>query len=368
MMQNRRTFLQSLAAAGASTALPRRAFGESKSLLVFTKSSGFEHDVVKRTDGKASIVEKVVEGICKKHGYEVHCTKDGGIFSSQELSRFQGIFFFTTGDLTEIGTDKNPAMAREGKERLLSAIRGGTGFVGAHAAADTFHTAPDPQDLSNRYIAHGEKSDAYLQMLGGEFIIHGSSPRLQAANIIIEDAKFPGLEGMHGPVNFTEEWYSLKDFAPDLHVIATLDTTGMKGECYARPRYPMTWAHKYGEGRVFYTAIGDRAENWGEPFFLNLLEGGIGVGPGEIRKDPPGAIKKLAHFLERDDRVLEGRLLRLGRDGRGFLLFLRDPLLQRRLKMLVLDLVEGRHLIGQSAFSEERIAGRGGGHFFRRAW
>jgi type 1 glutamine amidotransferase len=30
-----------------------------------------------------------------------------------------------------------------------------------------------------------------------------------------------------------------------------------------------------GRGRVFYTAIGDRPENWSNSFFLNLLGGGI---------------------------------------------------------------------------------------------
>jgi len=30
-----------------------------------------------------------------------------------------------------------------------------------------------------------------------------------------------------------------------------------------------------GKGRVFYTGIGDRPENWSNPFFLNLLGGGI---------------------------------------------------------------------------------------------
>ncbi len=205
----------------------------------------------------------------------VHCTKDGRIFDSSDLAKFQAIFFFTTGDLTTPGTDKNPPMTPQGKQKFLDAVRGGTGFVGTHAAADTFHTSPDPEDLSNRYIAHGEKSDPYLRMLGGEFIIHGSTPRLQAANIVIDDATFPGLEGVKSPVEFTEEWYSLKDFAPDLHVIATLDTKGMKGECYQRPPYPMTWARMHGKGRVFYTAIGDRPENWADPFFLNLLDGGI---------------------------------------------------------------------------------------------
>ena len=37
----------------------------------------------------------------------------------------------------------------------------------------------------------------------------------------------------------------------------------------------MTWARMEGKGRVFYTAIGDRPENWSSPFFLNLLGGGI---------------------------------------------------------------------------------------------
>jgi type 1 glutamine amidotransferase len=274
-MHNRRAFLQSLVVAGASAALPSRASAESKSLLVFTKSSGFEHEVVKQIDGKPSIVENVIKAICKKHGYDVHCTKDGGIFSSEELAKFTAIFFFTTGDLTQVGTDKNPSMSADGKQKLLAAISGGTGFVGSHAAADTFHTQPDPQDLSNRYIAHGDKSDPYLLMLGGEFIVHGSTPRLQAANLVIEDPKFPGLEGVRSPIEFTEEWYSLKDFAPDLHVIASLDTKGMTGECYNRPAYPMTWARMYGAGRVFYTAIGDRPENWNNPFFLNLLDGGL---------------------------------------------------------------------------------------------
>jgi uncharacterized protein len=30
-----------------------------------------------------------------------------------------------------------------------------------------------------------------------------------------------------------------------------------------------------GKGRVFYTAIGDRPENWSNDLFLNLLGGGI---------------------------------------------------------------------------------------------
>ena len=120
-------------------------------------------------------------------------------------------------------------------------------------------------------------------MLGGEFITHGSTPRLQEANLIVEDSKFPGLEGVTSPVSLTDEWYSLKDFAPDLHVILAIDTHGMKGEPYQRAPYPATWARMHGKGRVFYTAIGDRPENWSNTFFLNLLGGGIRWSIGDAK-------------------------------------------------------------------------------------
>ena len=279
---NRRQFLRAGALAGASLALPSDLLAATKkSVLVFTKSSGFEHEVVKTTGGKPSILENAVAMLGAKHGFDVTSSKDGRVFDSTDFRKHTAVLFFTTGDLTSEGTDKNPAMSPQGKQSLLAAIQGGLGFVGVHAASDTFHTKPDTPDNANRYIAHGDHSDPYIRMLGGEFIAHGSTPRLQTTNIIINDPKFPGLEGVSSPVSFTEEWYSLKDFRADLHVILTLDTKGMTGEPYQRAAYPMTWARMEGEGRVFYTAIGDRPENWSSPFFLNLLAGGIRWATGD---------------------------------------------------------------------------------------
>jgi hypothetical protein len=45
----------------------------------------------------------------------------------------------------------------------------------------------------------------------------------------------------------------------------------------------MTWARMEGKGRVFYTAIGDRPENWSDSFFLNLLGGGIRWATGDAK-------------------------------------------------------------------------------------
>ncbi len=256
---DRRSFVRTITAATACLTLPHRLFAApKKSVLVFTKSSGFEHSVVKRQDGKLSIAETAVTELGAKHGFDVTCSKDGRIFDSKDFHAHQAVFFFTTGDLTEAGTDKNPPMSAAGKQTLLTSIEQGLGFVGCHAASDTFHTEPDPKDLSNRYIAHGAQSDPYLRMLGGEFIIHGRDPRLQTA---------------------------LKDFATDIHVIGTVDTSMLKNECYQRRPYPVAWTRMNGKGRVFFVAMGDRPENWQNDFFLNLLAGGIRWSLGDAKAE-----------------------------------------------------------------------------------
>lgn len=281
-LTNRRDFLRTTAAAGASLALTQNLLAASKkSVLVFTKSSGWEHDVVKRVDGKLSIVETAVTEMGPKNNFEVVCSKDGRIFDSKDFDNFGAVFFFTTGDLLESATDKQPPMSAAGKQKLLDTIHDGKGFVGVHAASDTFHTKPDSPEAGTRYVAYGDKSDPYLRMLGGEFITHGSNPRLQTCKVILNDPKFPGFEGVSSPVEFTEEWYSLKDFMTDMHVIATLDTAGMQGNCYERKPYPVVWARMHGKGRVFYTAMGDRPENWQIPFFLNQVAGGIRFALGD---------------------------------------------------------------------------------------
>jgi type 1 glutamine amidotransferase len=82
-----------------------------------------------------------------------------------------------------------------------------------------------------------------------------------------------------------EEWYSLKNFAPDLHVILVLETAGMHGQDYQRPPYPAVWAHKYGDGRVFYTCMGHRADVWAQPLFQAILLGGMAWVLGEADAD-----------------------------------------------------------------------------------
>src|SRR5689334_5833536 len=111
-----------------------------RKILFFTKSSNFEHAVIKRKDGAPSFVEKILAELGPKHAIEFTFSKDGSLFSPQYLQQFDAYMFYTTGDLLSTGKDGNPPMSADGKAALLDAIKKGKGFVGVHSATDTFHT------------------------------------------------------------------------------------------------------------------------------------------------------------------------------------------------------------------------------------
>src|SRR5579871_6520262 len=62
---------------------------KGKRVLYFTKSAGFEHSVVKRTaPDQLSFSEKILTELGQKHGFQVGCTKDGTIFTPENLARY----------------------------------------------------------------------------------------------------------------------------------------------------------------------------------------------------------------------------------------------------------------------------------------
>jgi len=119
-------------------------------------------------------------------------------------------------------------------------------------------------------------------MIGAEFIIHGAQ---QASHMIVVDPKFPGFSSVPADFKPLEEWYALKNFAPNLHVLLIQDTSGMTGPMYQRPPYPATWARMYGKGRVFYTNMGHREDVWDNPVFQAVLVGGINWAVGNVDAD-----------------------------------------------------------------------------------
>ena len=75
-------------------------------------------------------------------------------------------------------------------------------------------------------------------MLGGEFEHHGAQ---QDAKILIADKTFGPIADLQ-EFQFVEEWYIVKNLAPDMHVILYQDTTSMSGQDYKTLKpYPETW-------------------------------------------------------------------------------------------------------------------------------
>ena len=256
----------------------------ARKLLFFTKSSGFEHEVISWKKGQPSHAEKVFLDLGAKHSLEFVFSKDGSKFSPEYLAGFDAVIFYTTGDLTTAGNDQQPPMSPAGKQALFDYVKSGKGFIGLHSASDTFHTANESQKGLDRYANHGKDADPYVCFLGGEFIIHGAQ---QVATNKVIDKKFPGFAEVGDSFSFNEEWYSLKDFNPDIHVLTVIDSPAMKGSMYERPPYPTTWAREEGKGRVFYTAMGHRDDVWTNPTFQSILVGAIDWTTGRAKAAVP---------------------------------------------------------------------------------
>jgi len=139
------------------------------------------------------------------------------------------IFANTTGDLP-----------LPDKQAFLDWIKSGKGFVGIHAASDTFHEYPP-----------------YIEMLGGEFKMHGPQVEVDALN---QDAQCPACRHLPADWKVFDEIYQFKNFdRAKVHGLLTLDkhpNDKTPGD------YPVSWIKEYGHGRVFYTSLGHREDMW----------------------------------------------------------------------------------------------------------
>jgi type 1 glutamine amidotransferase len=272
-------------------------------VLYFTKSQGYIHPAIVQKNGKPSMSENILAKLGKQYGFEITTTKDGGVFDN-DYKQYDVIMFYTTGELTKPARDDSPVMSAQGKDNLLNAISQGTGFIGLHSASDTFHGKAGPHRFINQ-----ETPDPYIQMLGGEFIRHGAQ---QSAAVTVNDHSFLGTANFPKRFEMKEEWYALKNFSPDIHVIMTMDTSTMANSgrdiVYKRPEYPVTWARMHEKGRVFYTALGHRSDVWTSPMYQDLLGNAI-LWAGK-KKEGIKLIKNLsnaapnAHQLPNKDDVI----------------------------------------------------------------
>lgn len=258
------------------------AADDALNVLFLTKSSTFEHPSIKRRNGELGHAEKVLTELGRKNGFQVRATKDAGEVNAENLSNYDVVVFYTTGDLTVSGSgsgifggDGNPPMGADGVAALQDWVRNGGGFVGYHCASDTFHS-------------EGDSVSPYIDMLGGEFVSHGKQ---FVGTVKVVDTSHPAMARFPDGWTHLEEWYTFRNYGTDhIRVLALLDTASERANqaMYDRDPYPIIWCRTFGEGRVFYNAIGHREDIWDQADFQNSVVDALrwASGEGEPAADP----------------------------------------------------------------------------------
>jgi len=145
--------------------------------------------------------------------------EEPSILESQKLADYDVIIY---GGGFRLG-DKDAFTDKQG-EALLSFVKGGKGFVGIHGAA---------------WYTVGE----YVNLLGGQSTKH--SP-IHEFSVSIKD-KEHSITKDANEFSVTDELY-FAEHAPSIHVLCTAEWEGKA--------HPMAWTYTYGNGRVFYEALG----------------------------------------------------------------------------------------------------------------
>jgi type 1 glutamine amidotransferase len=223
-------------------------------VLVFTRTAAFRHESI------PAAVE-ALRGLGRTGGFEIEATEDSASIEPATLARVRAVVFLhTSGDVLD---DSH-------QTALERFVRGGGGFVGVHAAADTEHGWP-----------------FYAELVGARFAAH---PAIQEAVVRVEDRAHPASE--HLPARWTrrDEWYDF-DASPrgSVRVLASLESGSYEGSTMGDD-HPIVWCRDVGRGRAFYTGLGHVAEAWSDPTFLRHVLGGVlwaaGAGPTSAGTTP----------------------------------------------------------------------------------
>jgi type 1 glutamine amidotransferase len=241
----RREFIALLGGAAAIRPLGAHAERPPERILYFTHSAGYRHDVI-------PLSKAILAQLGSNSGlFEVTATEDTSEFSAENLERYAAVMFYTSGELP---------MRDAQKTALLNFVRSGRGFLGVHSATDTFYAWPD-----------------YLDLVGGYFNGH---PWHQAVTIEVVDPGDPLVAFLGNSFQVKDEIYQISDFDyRGSRVLLRLDPSSVDlGKIGVHQRFygwPLAWTRLYGEGRVFYTALGHEPSVWQDARYQRILTNAI---------------------------------------------------------------------------------------------
>jgi type 1 glutamine amidotransferase len=234
-------FLPVLLALAAPDTAAMAAPAAAPRVLVVTVTKGFRHDSIPD-------LEKLVGDLASESGaFAVdYARTDADLSKKMTKKALAGydavVFASTTGDL--------PLPDRDA---FVDWIVAGHGFVGLHAATDTFPGFP-----------------RYLDLVGGQFQRHGPQVKVE---VKVTDAAHPSTQGLGPSFEVFDEIYEFQRFDPlKVHRLLDLDK---HPQTQAAGSYPLAWTREVGKGRVFYTALGHRADVIAAPWYRRHVLGGV---------------------------------------------------------------------------------------------
>jgi type 1 glutamine amidotransferase len=218
-------------------------------ILVFSKSTGYRHRSI-------PVGVATIRRLGREHGFAVERTEDEGRFTDRVLARYAALVFLsTTGE----------PIARPAHRRALERyIRRGGGFLGIHAASDSFY-----------------RWRWYVGLVGASFRRH--APGTPAATVVVEDRRSPATRALPRRWHRVDEWYAFRTNPRGrVHVLASIDerTYRPTGEASMGADHPLAWCHRYDGGRSVYTAMGHTSGSYREPLFAAHLLGAIRLAAG----------------------------------------------------------------------------------------
>ena len=233
-----------------------------RKLLVYMESKGYYHDSI-------PICGLVLKKLGEKTGaWTATITDDPAVWTPETLAKYDAVFM----DNTVTENPKTP----EARKALLDYVKAGHGFGGSHAGADCNHSW-----------------DEYFELIGGEF---GGHP-WGHVSVKNEDPKNPINAAFDGQgFVIDEEIYTYKMVTANrpqaysrdkLHILYSVDLekSGYKDTTRTDGDYGLAWIHKYGEGHVFYTALGHNQKVFVNPILLKHFLAGIQYSLGDLEAD-----------------------------------------------------------------------------------
>lgn len=220
-------------------------------VLVLSKTNGF------RDPEQIAAAKQVLAQIVGDGGADLFETENAAIVNPRDLARFSTIVFNSTS-----GNIFTP----EQRTAFRAWVEGGGGVVLLHGAGG------DPE----------YDWDWWPDVLiGAQFIGHTGRPKqFQVATVEVQDRTHPATRHLPADWRRTDEWYSF-DRVPTghgTHILATLDE-GSYDPTPERIRmgspHPIIWTRCIGRGRVFYSALGHKAQTYSEPLHQQMIGGAI---------------------------------------------------------------------------------------------